>query len=196
MAIYRAICSHTWTDSLPKDTVVNVLHFQASTGANTAALNELAGEVATAFHSKPQWSTRGVHVKMYDLGQTKPRQIVGESIIAPTGIQANMGNGDVALCLSFYAGRNLPRQRGRIYTGPFEPNDAGNYKPTTALMNNVLGLAGAFAAAGEDAFHWCVYSPTNAEAYAVTNAYVDDEWDTQRRRGHKPDLRVTAAVAG
>jgi hypothetical protein len=48
--------------------------------------------------------------------------------------------------------------------------------------------AAAIASASWD---WVVYSPTDDAYHEVANGWVDNAWDTQRRRGYKPTSRTT-----
>jgi hypothetical protein len=43
---------------------------------------------------------------------------------------------------------------------------------------------------------WSVYSPTTGQNNAITNLWVDNEWDTQRRRGLRPTSRSVATING
>lgn len=192
MAIYRALVGMRWTDSVPRDYMSHTVYFDAAT-ANTADLEELATDVKNAFNAIPFYGAgRGYDVRIYDMGQAKPRQILAQEVTTPAGAQAGLGNRDVALCISFFAGRNLPRSRGRLYLGPFVAGTAGMYRPSTGVRDDAGTLAPALAAAGGDQFHWGVYSRLDNVCRTVTDWYVDDEWDTQRRRG----LKATARTAG
>jgi hypothetical protein len=189
----RCIVERSWTDSLPRDSVVNVLHF--ATGAlDPGGYDELTQELAAAFHDMGIFSSQGHKVKAYDLADAKPRPVKSETLIAPTGPMSATGNRDVALCLSFYATRNLPRQRGRLYLGPFSQTDCGQHRPPGALITTLATMPAKFAAAGGASVEWAVYSEADNTARPVTNWYIDDEWDTQRRRGTKPSARTTGTV--
>ena len=61
-------------------------------------------------------------------------------------------------------------------------------------MDKGIALANALEAIGSEHGPWIVWSPTNDEAVHVTNAFVDDEWDTVRKRGLKPTARSTSIV--
>lgn len=194
MAVYRVMVVHKWTDSLPKDDVVNTLHFLTNAALGDADQLDLVNDVANAFDAMTTLGARGFHVKLYDIADTKPRPILEEKIIAPTGAMNSTGNRDVACCLSFYSGRNLPRQRGRIYVGPFPAADAGALIPGAPVRAELAQLASDLGAAGPANCQWAIYSTMDTIARGVTNYWVDHEWDTQRRRGRKASARDTGAV--
>src|SRR4029450_12795068 len=120
---------HSWTDSLPRDNVVNVLHFQTNAPLGQADLDDLASDVTGASTSTSPFPTRTITTKIYDLEDEKPRPVKATFKTTAGGAMSGTGNRDVALCLSFSSGRNLPRQRGRLYLVPFSAADAGSNRP-------------------------------------------------------------------
>lgn len=129
-------------------------------------------------------------LKAYALEDPKPRSPVqtwtgtetfGQTAILPT---------EVALVLSFQAelesGTIPARRRNRVYLGPFQQNaNSANGRPENELVASLL-FAGKQLILESDAsvrWEWNTYSPTANEANRVTNGWVDNAWDTQRRRG-------------
>lgn len=116
---------------------------------------------------------------------------------------------EVALCLSYkitppISGVQLQSQRGRVYFGPFGVAMNGtNGRPTASLRNRVAGFGALLMASGSSSIDWVVYSPTRDLAqpgllgsdFTVNQIFVDDEWDTQRRRGRKATTRLTLNAA-
>lgn len=104
---------------------------------------------------------------------------------------------EVALCLSFqavkFAGEPQARKRGRIYFGPLDESANSDGRPTAGWLT---GLAGAGQTLKDDVealganYHWCVWSETNQTEVPVDNGWVDNSWDTQRRRGVDPTSRT------
>lgn len=179
---------------LPEDYVTNTIHFQVLDPLADA--EAIAQDVATLFAASATNLTiasdiQRYRVKMYDRGDAIPRPVVAEKTAARTGGAAG-GPREVALCLSFYAERNLPRQRGRIYLGPLQSGLGA--RPILQTMNFALDLAEGIAGIGGVDVDWQVFSPTDQQGRSVTAAWVDDEWDTQRRRGRKSTQRVTRLV--
>jgi hypothetical protein len=104
-----------------------------------------------------------------------------------------------ALCLSFYAVSNEPRRRGRLYLPcclhtPATENQG--IRPGAAIRGTALNIATRLSSVGGVDVDWVVHSVKDDASYTVTNGWVDDEWDTQRRRGMKSTTRDLVAVSG
>jgi hypothetical protein len=122
---------------------------------------------------------------------------------------------EVAVCLSFHA--DLTNVAERVPAGPVGP--AGDVLPRARLRNRTFlpflsttalqstpsgvrphGLLLAAMATGAAALRdeaglaardlaWCVYSKTTGNFSSVVGGWVDDAFDTQRRRGMDPGYR-------
>ena len=187
--------------ALPRDRVISVLHFnirQADPLASTD-WDALSRDLLAIWRSnwgRPD-TTQEISVTAYDLDDPKPR--------SPKSVQRT-GTGlapaatcprEVAMCLSFYSGSNRPRNRGRIYLSPAARGLTGlGARPTTQQMNDALAMAAAFSGLGGANVDWCVRSVADNQFKKVSHAYVDDEWDVQRRRGLKAANRVAASQSG
>lgn len=129
-------------------------------------------------------------LKAYYLEDPKPRSPIftwtgdesfGQSAILPT---------EVALVQSFQAevesGTIAARRRNRVYLGPFAASaNSSAGRPVDDLVATML-FAGKQLQKESDAsvrWQWRVYSPTDNESYPTRNGWVDNAWDTQRRRG-------------
>lgn len=135
--------------------------------------------------------------KIYDRADPEPRAptLMGTFSFAsaPTG---NPAPPEVSICLSFQApqvsGVPQARQRGRVYLGPLDASiiDASGRPAvstlTTARNAAITLLAASVAAATWD---WVVWSTVNGSAAGITNGWLDDEFDTQRRRGRLATTR-------
>jgi hypothetical protein len=118
---------------------------------------------------------------------------------------------EVASCLSFTGGALAPgrttapakaaSRRGRVYVGPLNeaavigtlgehphPRDTFMQDCTVAGSRLITDVGALGAVPGDVA--WVVYSRTTREVTAITGGYMDDEWDTQRRRGGTATSRV------
>jgi hypothetical protein len=180
---------------LPRDAIVNTLYFSDVVGSPDE--DALCNDLAVIYRDYWMGSPTEIVVKSYDNDGTPPVLPNGQAIISSgVGPRNSTVPREQALCLSFYAGQNVPRKRGRIYLPAGCADSAANLgglRPATALMNRALSLAQKFADLGGANIAWKVYSPTTNEYHSVTNAWVDDEWDTQRRRGLRPTTRVSSA---
>lgn len=141
-------------------------------------------------------------IKVYDITQPEPRVPIIELPITLT----EFGTSDalpeeVALCLSFQAvpnpGQAQARRRGRVYLGPFGTAALGNEGtndrpvPNSALREAVQYAAADLLAASDAEMSWAVWSRAAGALYAVDNGWIDNAWDTQRRRGLDPTSRLT-----
>lgn len=205
MPRYTALVSLQNTSGLPEDWCTNTLHFDDHnlTGEGSSP-DTLASDLADIYVA--QWTLWGsssfnqVDVRFYDLEDAQPRPIKGQATKPLVG-KGSGGPREVALCLSFYSERNLPRKRGRIYCGPFASIVSNGEVPSqTSIMAPLLDMADGFAGLGGIDVDWCVYSPTDAALaggdvgagmHPVTDAWVDDAWDTVRSRGKKASQRST-----
>lgn len=190
---YRALVSWGAPTDLPRDRSSNTLYFENSSTPPTPDYDQLAEDIAEAYGAWTQFYGRLINVRMYNMQDQEPRPIRGEYQYTVAGTPGAGGPREVALCLSYYGERNLPHQRGRIYTGPFSKG-AMDVRPTTIFMNEVLDLGKRLAAIGGENISWRVYSPTTNNYHHIRNIWVNNEWDTVRSRGLRGDARVTAEV--
>lgn len=152
-----------------------------------------------------QYADRGANkavIKTYDMNEAPPRTPLSSSftLAAMSGSAVAMPN-EVAACLSFKASTQKgPRGKGRVFVGPLnggvvvETSD-NTLRPSTAFMNSLLNAGVVLRAAGVDppVPEWCIYStfgPTHL--HPVTDLWVDNEFDTIRKRGERATSRVTA----
>jgi len=63
-----------------------------------------------------------------------------------------------------------------------------------ATRDKALSLAQGIADIGGIDVSWQVWSPTDNQGRDVTNAWVDDAWDVQRRRGLRASTRSELAT--
>lgn len=193
MTLYRAQVSAAADSTLPRDRVVNTLYFDDH-GVTTDP-DGLATDLAEVFNTG--WYTRAPHeidVRFYDLADAEPRPIKGRHIANAGAAPASQLPREVALCLSYYGGRNLPRQRGRIYL--FVPGHTSGLavRPGATIRADALALASAFAGLGGLDVDWVVHSTLGDPSRNVDHAWVDDEWDTVRKRGLRATTRDAATV--
>lgn len=106
---------------------------------------------------------------------------------------------EVALCMSFHAppvsGLPQARRRGRIYVGPLNTTYVASTGRPDAALISLIAKAGRDALDDFDdiaGIDWAVHSTKGAEGegVAVTAGWVDNEYDTQRRRGREATTRT------
>jgi hypothetical protein len=134
-------------------------------------------------------------VKMYDAQGTPPVFPVAQASGGPATAPGSGVPREVALCLSYYSGQNIPRKRGRLYVPAEIVNlNVVTVRPTAPQMTKCGSLAQILADLGGADVDWCVYSRLMDAAYSVSNWWVDDEWDTVRSRGLRSTTRQSGAV--
>ena len=107
---------------------------------------------------------------------------------------------EVATVLSFgtLIGTGLPlrRQRGRIYLGPLGTNTLNSEGDQPVVASGLVLVMREAAARLRDASQaagtpWSVWSRADAVLWPIVGGFVDNEFDTQRRRQLPATLRET-----
>lgn len=218
MARLRAVVTLPWTSGLPEDVSVNTFHFLTGTNpASVAELNEIVTDL-TAFYNS-DFGTPGnpvggylsplvsrdasaCSIEIFDLADVPPRQPVHVGTFTlVASADPNLLPPEVALCASFQgdpiSGVPQSRRRGRVFIGPLNmASDAATTgRPTAAfqeaLVDAMEGIVGLLVGSG---VAWTVYSRTSDAMSAVSNGWVDDEWDTVRSRGRDATSRLSWGV--
>lgn len=209
MATFQFQVIFSGLSGLPKDQYVNTWHFYNGASPIITDFDNVRDMLKDFYSVAPAGSPIRTHmpaaglsttvkVKAYNLDDEKPRAPVYESSWGPE----TWGSGtvlpqEVAFCFSFEAGRESgqiqSRRRNRVYLGPFRSTVTDTSgRPTTAFMNDVLNAGKRLhdASVAAASWDWVVYSPTEVDTYDPKHLWVDDAFDTQRRRGMQPTTRV------
>lgn len=218
--LYRAQVTIPLDSALPDDAIVNTWHFDddddlAAGPEDTQGwiMDALTG-FYQAIDSEIFPSTVGTQavVRMYDLRDPEPRQVKAMDTITLTPSAVAPLPNEVALCLSFAAtqasGINPQRRRGRLFLGPIKNTAAevvgSQLRPLEATRVAIAAAAATLVDGvshpGSPGLHlkWAIYSPTTDAAGAslddsffdVVSGWIDDSFDTQRRRGAEATTRT------
>jgi hypothetical protein len=196
------LCQVRWpyVSNLPRDVMTTNLYFN-DRGVTTDP-DQLAMDIAEVFDNVWNKFSQELEVRLYDRADSKPRPVKGQALIhSGTRPVAGMPR-EVALCLSYFADRNLPRNRGRMYlpVSQYQTSTSLGERPGTNIMGAALAMVTlsnqSFPDVGGVDVQWCVYSRADDKFKQVTDAWVDDEWDTVRSRGLKATRRDTAHREG
>ena len=187
---------------MPEDMVVNTWHFTAvdtAEGTVNAIQTALVAfyEAMDGYKSALQsWETS--RIRWYNLEDDEPRVPFEDEL---SGITAGAGTPtarELAICLSFrgeyVSGASAARRRGRIYFGPLVATAIGSTGLVlTAAVTTMATAGGALLTASNAAsdWAWIVWSPTSGAGYPVTEGWVDNAPDIQRRRGTLATVRTT-----
>lgn len=181
---------------LTKDWFSNTLYFAVDLPpTDPVDYQSLADDLRDIYAAQSFTVGSKIEVRAYNMGDDKPRPEKAYSSVVRAGGQPS-GPHQVALCLSYYSERNLPRQRGRIYLGPFAgPVD----RPDSSYMTSLLDMAESLGGLGGINVDWSVYSPTTAEAggdptMSISDAWVDNSWDIVRSRKQDATTRQTRHI--
>lgn len=164
--------------------------FISNTGANAQSLEMFLSPAVLR-------GADALEVRTYDLANGVPRAPTVFTYDINTGAPTGGLPAEVAVCGSFYAERNLPRQRGRVYFGPLGTSASavdnnGRIVASPAIRDTLAAALEALKLGNEGPNQplWCVLSQADATMRMVTEGWVDDAFDTQRRRGEAPQQRV------
>lgn len=214
MAIMRAMFVGQGKSGLPEDRFVNTWHF-----SNTSVYEDhvdLVWPILSQFYSQSggllggmarslgewlsPWVDRAAELVFYDLNTAPPRVPTVHPITMPSPFSGGGFPEEVALCMSLKAldPPHSPRRRGRLYFGPFNlgaGNAADNIspaRPTQPLIDDVIaGAEAIIATAGVD---WMIRSTRPTPNYVrIGSVWVDNAWDTQRRRGPDATARTESS---
>lgn len=203
VAHIKALVTLKMDSGIPKDYAVNTFHFRQDT-SGLGTLEEIADDLVAAYQLfRPSYpaavETAGHTIKMYTMEDPEPRaptlSETWDFSVAPTG---NSLPQEVALCVSFQgarvSGQSQKRRRGRVYLGPLaEGAQETNGRPTTVTINRGVSFGDYLFEASDTSltYKWCVYSTVDEDLVEITDGWVDNAFDIQRRRGLAPTARTT-----
>lgn len=202
-------------NGLPEDRYITTWCFSTAGGFDegdhdfyAARLNDFinlpigAGSPVSLFlGSQVSRAVGAAKVITYDLGEGVPRTPHTTTFTvdptATTGDFLKPLPAEVALCLSMKTATNGPRGMGRVYIGPFNAGalnaspESGESRPAVNLRDALtLGAGRLLDEVEASSRTWCVLSQTDGVARPITGGFVDNAFDTQRRRGLLASSRV------
>jgi len=186
MSVYRAQISFPYDSAFPRDVFTITPHY---TGTDH---NALSAALLANLQTITGVSSTGVFtIKIYDAQKPKPNYPLVTTTHG-TGFKTSTLPRELALCLSYYSGRNIPRFRGRLYIPMPMLGGSMNVRPSSTQQTDCLAWGSALGKNLPSNTYFVVYSRKDNQAYPITNLYVDDEWDVVRSRG----LRAVTRTAG
>lgn len=200
MPTVRALCSLPMDSGLPEDAVTNTWHFSATLTDVTSQLAGITTALTNFYQAVDVYlSTRitnTLNITYYRLDDPSPRTPIGTGTATLTPGTTGILPQELALCVSFEgaksSGVEQAHRRGRIYLGPLDAGVATSDRPASAARTAIAAAGSALETAAFAAgTPWVVYSPTLGSSTNVTNGWVDDAFDVQRRRGLRPTTRTT-----
>ncbi len=201
--VYRTQATILTQDNVPANFATNTWHALAPDLAEVAlwhtALATFYNSISDQFGVLVKQTNPALEIQSYDLDDPTPRYPVLETTHSLSPDNTGSLPPEVAICLSFQAPRTSgvaqARRRNRVYL-PFlkASTNGSDGRPTATLLNDIDAAATALLAASGPTsgdWQWVIYSPTDDAVDLVDNGWIDNEWDTQRRRGREATSRVT-----
>lgn len=195
---------------LARDQFVNTFHFYAPT-LDEGLVGWLRDKVADFYNTNHGTNiqpgavmsgfvdrAKPVEVKCYDLGDARPRppHTASFDLVAPVG-QGYLPN-ETAITVSYYADRNIPRHRGRIFFGPLDRYCLATGVGDVLVNDNVRqGLNAALADlalqvhGGTGAVLGIWSEMDQVLRYPLGGGWVDNAFDTVRKRGARATQRTS-----
>ena len=198
---------------LPEDRFINTFHFNDIGAAvyedfkveactRVRAFYQGAGTEGALGPYLSQYIQRIWNIQAYDMtlppGEREPYIETGNLTTVSTGGLPE----EVAICLTLHGESPItPRRRGRLYIGPLanqsnvlqQATSSLPARPEDSTASNIVDVLLEKATVLADVvspLKWCIRSVTPSENYvAVTGGWVDNAFDTQRRRGPDPTAR-------
>lgn len=196
---------------LPEDRYVNTLHFDSAEVALDLAAAIIHGPLSE-FYTAPgtgrantvgsllsPYVQRAFTVRYYDMADPEPRvPIVATATLAAAPSGAEGLPEEVSIVHAFHGAPPVTaRRRGRNYLGPLNVSafDGGTTSTPARVDSGArsdIAASAADLAAAE--VGWCVYSGVSGLLVPVVAGWIDNELDTQRRRGAESSSRTVWAL--
>ena len=188
------------TSGVPENRIVNTWHFDDGESGTSAFLGQLETFYKAIVTLYPSYITQSGHgMKVYRVSDPVPRAPIADTTWAFTGAPTG-GSIPLECCmvLSYQAeqvsGVPQPRRRGRVYLGPMKSTGfEADGRLAAALMTVVRNAADALldASKASATWKWSTHSRVLATGDEVLSGWIDNEPDTQRRRGREATSRLT-----
>lgn len=198
--VIRVLCIQPSATGLGADAIVNSIAFEVA--PTPAPIDTLIDHLATFFDTlDPNFRplslvTEQMEFRVYQLIDPPPREPdIHFRAVTESGIGSPLPE-EVAICLTYHGARNLPRQRGRMYLGPWGVNalsaEEGHARVGSATRGAIItAFDTLFTAAAADGYVFGIVSPTTSSFITAQGGWVDNSFDTIRKRGPEPTSRLS-----
>lgn len=200
---YKFQISLPVTDLAARNRIVNTIHLQHVTSADEGGLTDMCSDIAQLYQARYDRMTTEIDVRAYDVDAV-PNYPRAQVVVNPGQAWPINVPREIAICLS-YAGeqRGNKSERGRIYLvhGLMGSGGIGlGARPTQAQLDWALEwytLSNeSLPDLGGIDWKFGVWSRRYQKFTQTEQAWVNDDWDVQRRRGLRESTRVTAQREG
>jgi hypothetical protein len=200
---YKFQVSLPVTDTLARNRVVNTFHLEHVVGGVVPTdLEAMCSDIVEMYQAHYGNAANEVTCKAYDTDAVPnyPRA----TVTVNPGVAWNISSPrEIALVLSFASANKGNRsERGRIYLMPHlvTAQSASSVRPSGGQLAWALDWYSAsnssFPDLGGVDWKFGIWSPTYKKFTQAQQAWVNDDWDVQRRRGLRESTRVTSVREG
>jgi len=200
---YAFQISQPVTDTLPRNRISNTIHLEHTIGALLDTdLEGMCQDIVGLYQAHYADATKEITCKAYDVDAKPnyPRAEVTVNVGVPWTQNAPR---EICLVLS-YAGdhRGNKSERGRIYLQPAIAStaQAAGLRPTQGQLDWALAWYdepnSSFPDLGGVDWKFGVWSKRYQRFTQSQQAWCNDDWDVQRRRGLRETTRVTSQREG
>lgn len=203
MALIRWQSNLKTASGLPEDDVVNTFFVNMTKDFGDAASVVSAWQTfmrAAQNMFGDQAATSGHTLKAYDMADPEPRVPwwEGSWSFSSARTDPSLPN-EVAICLSYQAepesGIDQKRRRGRMFFGPLGQAACVSARPKTEYREDLVDAFQTFVGALTVLpASFVVYSRVGDTTANIAEAWCDNAFDTQRRRGLAPTSRYAVEV--
>jgi hypothetical protein len=191
------------TDTLPRNRISNTIHLQHVVGSLLDTdLQDMCDDIVGMYQTRYHNTTKEVVCKAYDVDAV-PNYPRAERTVNVSVPWTQNTPREIALCLSFAANhRGNKSERGRVYLNPaIDTTLAGlALRPTTVQMQWALDFYSAANASFPDLggvdWQFGVWSKRYQRFTQSEQAWCNDDWDVQRKRGLRESTRLQATREG
>jgi hypothetical protein len=200
---YKFQVSMPVSDTLTRNRITNTFHLQHVIGALLDTdLESMCQDIVALYQTRYGSTVKEVQCKAYDVDAV-PNFPRADVVVNPGAFWACTFPREIALVLSF-AGEHKGnrRQRGRLYLMPQIRTGAvaSGLRPSAAELAWALEWYGksneSFPDLGGVDWQFGVWSSTAGQFTKSEQAWVNDDWDVQRRRGLRETTRVQSVREG
>lgn len=206
MPVYKAQVSFPALNGVGADLTINTFYVDTGVSVMDEAIATFWATLLVDFYESFD-SIGGMfgydmelgRAKIYDVATPEPNYPLFERALVcdNTSIPFQLPP-EVALCVSYHNDSEIAvprgRRRGRIYiSGWGTSNNSADGRPSSTTYNGLLtAYTGYVNAVNGGLGVACIWSQVGGQAHEIERITVDNEWDTQRRRGRKATLTVSA----
>lgn len=200
---YKFTVSMPVTDTLARNRVTNTFHLQHVIGSLADTdLQDMCDDIVGLYQARYHNATKEIQCRAYDVDAV-PNYPRAERTVNVGVVWTCSTPREVSLVMSFAADhRGNKSERGRIYLMPQIDSTivASGLRPSDTVLQWALDFYSVANSSLPDLggvdWQFGVWSPTYQKFTQSQQAWVNDDWDIQRRRGLRETKRVQAIREG